>query len=71
MSNKWKIIHDCDGDNGEPTCWSREINSKTHGKYVWIERTDDSEFEITSDRGHLKTCKSLTSAKRWVAMNIA
>lgn len=37
-NNKWDIIHECDDDNGQPTCWSKEINHPKHGKYVWISK---------------------------------
>ncbi len=70
----WKIIHECDDeDTGEPTCWSAVIDNPMYGKYVWItnesntynvEVLDNGEFKV------LKECKSFTSAKRWVNINL-
>lgn len=70
MKNTWNIVHDCDGENGEPTCWVMEINHSKYGRFVWIEENENGDFDVTVDRGTLKTCKSLTSAKRWVSTNI-
>lgn len=73
MATEWKIIHECDED-GEPTCWSREINHPTYGKYVWIIRNEEG-YAVEIDMGKggfisLQDCISLMSTKRWVAMNI-
>jgi hypothetical protein len=24
MKNKWEIVHDCDSEDGEITCWSKK-----------------------------------------------
>ncbi len=32
----WKIIHDCDEEDGTPTCWAAEINHQLHGNWCWI-----------------------------------
>ena len=69
---KWEIVHDCDDENGNPTCWATEINHSQHGKYVWINAID-SEFAVEVDNNgfnELMRCKSLVSAKRWVSMNL-
>lgn len=69
----WKIIHDMDGENGEPTCWSLEINHKEYGRFVWITLNPENKYNIEVDCDGFKTlatCKSLTSAKRWVTMNL-
>ena len=68
----WKIVHECDDEDGNPTQWSTEINHSKYGKYCWINDMGDH-FNIEVDCGgftELKTCKSLPSAKRWVAMNL-
>ena len=68
---KWKIVHECDDEDGNPTQWSTEINHHKYGKYCWINDMGDY-FNIEVDYNgftELKTCKSLLSAKRWVAMN--
>ncbi len=74
---KWNPVYECDDEDGHPTVWASEINSKKYGKYVWISCVGDKEYEVTtshygSEPGSepIKICKSLTSAKRWVSMNI-
>lgn len=74
MKEKWNIIKEMiDEETGEPTCWSKEVNHSKYGKYVWITEKADGKFdvEVESRSGFttLKTCKSIASAKRWVAMN--
>ena len=32
----WKVIHDCDEEDGTPTCWAAEINHQLHGNWCWI-----------------------------------
>lgn len=81
----WEIVHNMDGENGEPTCWSLEINHEDYGRFVWITLNPENKYdvEIECDTGYgydveigysgfktLATCKSLERAKRWVAMNI-
>lgn len=73
MKNIWNIIHDCDGENGEPTCWAKEIKSEKYGKFVWITENENGTYDVEVDREEfitLVTCKTLTSAKRWVASNL-
>lgn len=74
MQSIWSIIHECDDDNGNPTCWTQEINHDLYGQYVWISKYSDDEYIVEvmpdTDPIPLTTCKSLTSAKRWVAVNI-
>lgn len=73
MSKKWNVIHDCDGENGEPTVWSLEIIHPVHGKYCWISNMGDYFAVEVDDCGEiteLAKCKSLTSAKRWVSMRL-
>lgn len=73
-ANKWQIVHDCDGENGEPTCWTKEISHPDYGRFVWITENSNGKFDVEveqeGDFQRLMTCKSLTSAKRWVSMNI-
>ena len=63
---EWYIIHECDTEEGNPTCWSKEINHPKYGKYVWIDLTYDNTYDVVANDTVLKNCKSLTSAKRWV-----
>ena len=70
-------VIDCDDDEDNPWVWASEINSKKYGKFVWISHAGDKQFEITTSNygsslgsTSLKVCKSLTSAKKWVSMNI-
>ena len=72
MKIKWEIVHDCDTEEGEPTCWSSEINHSEYGKYVWITE-NDNRYSVEVDYGEiteLVNCKSLASAKRWVSTNL-
>ena len=68
MKNAWSIVHDCDLDDGTPTEWALKIADNT---FYWIDAVANSTFDIIYKDGQtvLKNCKSLTSAKRWVAMN--
>jgi len=73
MKNTCNIAHDCDRENGEPTCWAREINHPKYGKFVWITENENGLYDVEVDRGEfitLVTCKTLTSAKRWVSTNL-
>lgn len=73
---KWEIVHDLDDEDGSPGCWTAEINSKKYGKFAWIEKGDDCFIVIVNDEmdselsSEIMQCKSLPSAKRWVAMNL-
>ena len=77
---EWEIVHEGDTDSGKPTCWALEINHERYGKYVWITGVLDRDEETIiqfnvevipySDVKTLVECKSLTSAKRWVTMNL-
>lgn len=66
---KWEIIHECDDEDGNPTQWATEINHTKYGKYCWINDMYDY-FTVEVDYGgftELVRCKTLVSAKRWVA----
>ena len=69
---EWRIIHESDDDNGNPTSWAAEIDHPIHGKYCWI--TDEGDhFRVEVDHGSMETlamCKTLTSAKRWVTQHL-
>lgn len=69
MKKKWEIVHDCDEEDGTHTCWVLKVSE---GVFYWINENSNGTFDIT---GHdadtiLMNCKSLTSAKRWVTMNL-
>lgn len=68
----WNIVHECDDEDGNPTQWSSEINHPKYGKYCWINNMGDY-FGVEVDYGgftELVECKSLISAKRWVATQL-
>ena len=68
----WNIIHDCDDENGNPSQWATKINHLRYGKYCWIDDMGDY-FSVVVDCGQFKEiakCKSLASAKRWVATHL-
>lgn len=72
MKREWKVVLECNDDDDMPTVWA--TNTKSLG-YVWIEKYNKKEYHITKDNEdgigkELKVCKSLTSAKTWVARNI-
>jgi hypothetical protein len=75
VKNQWEIVHDSDDEDGNPTCWCKEINHKKYGKYVWISHngTELFDVEVSCSSGMIESimpCKSLTSAKRWVTINL-
>lgn len=64
----WQVIHECDDENGNSTCWAAEINHSLYGKYCWITDTGKY-FSVEVECGvfeELAKCKTLASAKRWV-----
>ena len=69
MDREWKVVHDCDLDDGTPTEWSLEV---AKGKFYWIAEASDGIFNVINHDAHtvLMTCKTLTSAKKWVEMNL-
>ncbi len=67
---KWKIVHESDDENGNPTLWAAEINHPKHGKFCWISDTGKGyrvEVQHGDDFVELVLCKSLASARRWVS----
>lgn len=36
MKLKWRVIGECNDDDGNPTCWAAQVNSDTIGKFIWI-----------------------------------
>ena len=69
----WEIVEESNDDNGNPTVWANTIENDRYGKYCWItfdwnnyvvEVSSLSQFIV------LARCKSLSSAKRWVTMNL-
>lgn len=74
MENTWNVIHEMDGENGEPTSWVKEVNHPKYGRFVWITENGNGLYDVEVDRNgfiSLVTCKTVVSAKRWVSMNIA
>lgn len=71
---KWNIIHEMDNETGDPTCWAAEINSPEYGKFIWITLDDLDRYnvEISTEEEFetLVSCKSLSSAKRWITRYI-
>lgn len=68
--NIWEIVHDGDNDNGIPSIWARKINNEFYfitlqpnGLFNCEKQSNNTEGYITLKAG----CKSLTSAKRWIA----
>lgn len=68
----WMVIHECD-DEEKPMQWAAEIHHPEYGKWCWISNTGDHfivEVENCGGFLELAKCKSLISAKRWVAINL-
>lgn len=69
MKIKWDIVHDADDENGVPTVWSTTVG----GRFWWICLNSKGEYTCEIKRGGefscVMTCKSLSSAKRWVSIN--
>ena len=74
MESAWNVVHDCDTEAGSPTCWAKRIDHPVYGQFVWISQYSDEQFAVEvipiTDIKVLATCKSLSSAKRWVTANI-
>ena len=79
MKKIWSVVPEANTDNDTPTMWAAEINHEKHGKFVWITATVDDNDKILScdvEVNHggeiitLVTCKTLTSAKRWVSTHL-
>lgn len=67
MKNKWKGI--CpDEETGEPMYLMACINQEK----VYLEIQDNGTCDVVEGKflTTLKNCKTVTSAKRWVTMNI-
>lgn len=64
---QWSVVHDCDGEDGTPSVWSLKI---ADNQFYWIDATPDNTFNVidTDSETILKNCRSLRSAKRWVAV---
>ena len=69
MEKVWNVVHDCDLEDGTPTEWSLKV---AEGKFYWIAEASDGTFDVINHDAHtvLMSCKTLTGAKRWVAMNL-
>lgn len=63
----WAVIHDCDLDDGTPTEWCTTLENG----YAWIDLFKEGFVVSSSEKSNLVVCKSLTSAKRWVAIHLA
>lgn len=73
MSKFWNIVHECDDDSGKPTEWVTQIDHSRYGKYCWIDDMITYFTVVVYDESQAKElvkCKSLTSAKKWVTMNL-
>lgn len=65
----WHPIEEMDSDDGTHTCYATEIGDF----YIYCTQMHDGTWNVESKRKHyegfvtLAICKTLTSAKRWVA----
>ena len=69
MEREWKVVHDCDLDDGTPTEWTLKVEDN---KFYWIAETSGGYFDVIDHDAHtvLTSCKTLTGAKKWVATNL-
>ena len=68
---QWRIIHECDNDNGEPTEWACRLTED--GQFVWIDKIGERAYGITnkaSGDDYLYVADSLQDAKRWVTKHL-
>ena len=59
-----------DMEDGTPTQWAKKIDHPIYGKYECIELTYNNTFDVVVNDTILINCKSFTSAKRWVSINL-
>lgn len=75
MESTWNVVHDCDMEDGTPTCWAKRIDHPVYGQFIWISQHSDDKYAVeaipASDVKVLAICKSLPSAKRWVTANMS
>ena len=60
---QWRIIHECDCDNGDPTQWACKLKD---GQFVWIDKIGECAYGIinkASGNDYLYIAGSLQSAK--------
>lgn len=69
MKTQWNVVHECDMDDGTPTEWALKV---AENKFIWIDALFNGTFDVIHYDAQkvLKNCKSLSSAKRWVTMNL-
>lgn len=69
MKNKWEVLHDCDNDDGSPSTYYLKVSKN---KFYFLCLNYSDMVDVIDCDGHtvLKTCKNLTSAKRWVSINL-
>ena len=64
----WEPIEEMDLEDGTHTGYAAKDNS---GNYVWITQIADDTWDVEIKKGDafvtVANCKTLTSAKRWVA----
>lgn len=69
----WEIVEESNDDNGNTIVCANTIDSLEYGKYCWITFDGNNyvvEVSSLSQFIVLARCKSLSSAKRLVTMNL-
>ena len=64
---KYEIIHECDLEDGNPTCWGTRTPD---GSTWWIDLLPDGRYGVTNKKDEwepLVCCKTLSSAKHWIS----
>lgn len=66
--NEWEVVHERDNKYKQPTQW----RLKKSNYVIWIDETKTGYLVLDNWNGFVKErkkCRSLASAKRWVARN--
>lgn len=67
MNIEYEIVHECDQEDGTPTCWA----TKYGNQFWWIEIRPDGYYmcvtTIYGEQSDIRPCKSFGEAERWIS----
>lgn len=66
----FEVVHESDDDEGNPTLWGATVNSRRYGRYLWIELSNDGQYDLLYNAGGdrystIKSFRSFNRAKRF------
>lgn len=77
---KWEVVTDANDEKDNPTMWAMdvrgtEVEARINSRFIWISMDTYGTYAVEIDKYGMKintlvVCKSLSSAKRWVTMNL-